>query len=312
MKKLNIVLSLVTNENDYQIEQAASAMKVAERLGVTLQILHADNDSIVQSQQLLTIIQGRAEAQPDGIILEPAGGTALPQVARAAASAGIAWVVLNREADYMVDLRRNFEVPVFGVTSNHEEIGRIQGRQLSVLLPEGGSILHIQGPAESLAAKNRTVGMEETKPAGISVKVMKGQWTESSAHKSVSSWLRLSTSQQSQIDAVVAQNDVMAIGARKAFQDLPDETARDRWMRIPYVGCDGLPKTGQAWTRSGLLTATVVIPPNSGQALDMLVRALQTGITPAERTYTTPESFPAIDHLHPANTAERKSFSAKL
>ena len=42
----------------------------------------------------------------------------------------------------------------------------------------------------------------------------------------------------------------MAIGARKAFEELPNEADRERWLELPFTGCDGLPKTGQAWVRS--------------------------------------------------------------
>ena len=69
------------------------------------------------------------------------GGPALPQVARAAVAAGIGWVVLNREIGYVKQLRQAFKVPVFTVASDNLEIGRIQGRQLAALLPNGGSVL---------------------------------------------------------------------------------------------------------------------------------------------------------------------------
>src|SRR5204862_7726235 len=158
---------------------------------------YSENETIVKSQQLIKIIQSNTEPNPDGIIFELVGGTAMPQVARAAAAAGIGWVVLNREVDYLADLRRNFKVPLFSLTSDHEEIGRIQGRQIAALLPQGGSVLLIQGPAESLAARQRATGMQETKSPSVQVKGMKANWTEASAYKTVSSWLRLSTSQPS-------------------------------------------------------------------------------------------------------------------
>src|SRR5271165_5202135 len=112
MKKLSFLVSLTNNENDYQQEQQAAAEKVARRLSVDLKIVHANNDAVTQSQQLLHYIQGSAGARPDAIVFEPAGGTAFPQVARAAAGAGIGWVVLNSEVDYVLELRRAFKVPV--------------------------------------------------------------------------------------------------------------------------------------------------------------------------------------------------------
>ncbi len=119
--------------------------------------------------------------------------------------------------------------------------------------------------------------MMESKPANIHLTILKGQWTEESSQRAVRSWLKLSTSQKATIDLIAAQDDSMAIGARKAFQDLPTENEREHWLSIPYLGCDGLPKTGQAWVRSGILTATIFIPPNTGQAIEMLVDGIQNG-----------------------------------
>lgn len=297
MKKLKFVVSLTTRDNDYQIEQAVAAEEAARLLNVEVEILYAENDAILQSQQLLNIIQSSSAPHPDGVIFEPVGGTGMPQVARAAASAGIGWVVLNREVDYISDLRRNYKVPIFAISSDHEEIGRIQGRQITALMPNGGSVLLIQGPSESLAAKQRTTGMFETKPADVQVKLMKGNWTEASAYKCIGSWLKLSTSLQTPMDVIAAQDDAMALGAKKAFQEASDSAARDRWISIPYLGIDGMPKTGQAWVQRGTLTATVVVPTNTGKAIEMLAHALHTGTVPPEKTVTLAKSFPAIEEL---------------
>ena len=298
MKRLHVVVSLITQDNDYQVEQAAAAQEAADRLGVDVEILYADGDSIQQSQQILQFVQADRESRPDGIILEPVGGTGLPQVARAAVVAGISWAVLNRELEYVRELRQSFKVPVFGVASDNLEIGRTQGQQLAALLPKGGTVLYIQGPSETDASKLRSKGTEETKPAAIQLKAMKGSWTEASAFKAVTSWLRLSTSQATQIDAVAAHNDAMAYGAKKALEDFAvDEAARERWLTIPFLGCDGVPKTGQAWVRNGVLAATVVAPPLAGQAMEMMVHALQNHTIPHELTLVSPRSFPALESL---------------
>jgi ribose transport system substrate-binding protein len=308
MKKLRFVVSLTTNDNDYQMEQAASAEEAAKRLNVDVQILYAENDAILQSQQLLKIIQSNTESHPDGIIFEPVGGTAMPQVAKAAATAGIGWVVLNREVEYVADLRRSYKIPIFCISSDHEEIGRIQGKQLAALLPNGGSVFLLQGPSESLAAKQRTTGMYETKPVGIQVKLMKGNWTEISGYKAISSWLKLSTSHQTPVDVIAAQDDSMALGARKAFQEIGDTGSRDRWLAMPFLGIDGVSKTGQAWVNRGLLAATIIVPANTGKAIEMLAHAMQTGTLPPEKTLTVPKSYPAIEEL--AKRAVRKTRAA--
>jgi ABC-type sugar transport system substrate-binding protein len=273
-----------------------------------VQILYAENDAILQSQQLLRIIQSNTESHPDAIIFEPVGGTAMPQVAKAAATAGIGWVVLNREVEYVADLRRSYKIPIFCISSDHEEIGRIQGKQLAALLSNGGSVFLLQGPSESLAAKQRTTGMYETKPVGIQVKLMKGNWTEISGYKAISSWLKLSTSHQTPVDVIAAQDDSMALGARKAFQEIGDTGSRDRWLAMPFLGIDGVSKTGQAWVNRGLLAATIIVPANTGKAIEMLAHAMQTGTLPPEKTLTVPKSYPAIEDL--AKRAVRKTRAA--
>jgi ribose transport system substrate-binding protein len=309
MSKLSLVVSLITQDNDYQTEQASAAEEAAHRLGVDVHVIFADNDSIQQSQQILKFIQ--SGPVPNGIILESVSGTALLQVARAAAVAGIGWVVLNHHADYLHDLRRNYKAPMFSLSADNEEVGRIQGRQLEKLLPNGGSVLYIQGPSDSLVGKTRTDGIFKTKPLSVQLKMIRGQWTEASAYKAVNAWLRLTTSQQAHIDAIVAQNDAMAMGARKAFQEVSDHDARQRWLSLPYLGCDGVPKTGQAWVRNTSLAATVVIPPLAGQALDMLVTAIRSAAIPPEVTHVAPQSFPALDVLEKSQFTKVRAATTK-
>jgi ribose transport system substrate-binding protein len=297
MAKPRFLVSLTTSDNDYQIEQAQSAEQAARKLGVEVQVVFADNDAINQSTQVLKAIQSPEGARPSAIIFEPVGGTALPQVAQAAVSAGIGWGVLNRDASYISDLRKIATAPVFGLTSDHVEIGRIQGRQFAALLPHGGSLLYIQGPSENSAAKERTLGMRETKPANIQITILKAQWTEESSMRSVRSWLKLVTSQRAPIDLIGAQDDSMAVGARRAFEELTNESEKERWLSLPYTGCDGLPKTGQSWVRSGLLAATVFVPPNAGEAIEMLVNASQSQKPIPERVLTVAISIPALSEL---------------
>src|SRR5882762_1742035 len=107
MAKIRILVSLTTNDNDYQVEQAQSAEQAASKLGVTAEILYANNDAINQSTQILRAIQAAPAERPNAIVFEPVGGTALPQVARAAAGAEIGWAVLFRDANYIEDLRND-------------------------------------------------------------------------------------------------------------------------------------------------------------------------------------------------------------
>lgn len=220
-------------------------------------------------------------------------------MASAAAGAGIGWALINREADYISQLRQASPSPVFSVSVDQVEIGRIQGRQIAALLPRGGSVLYIQGPSVSSVSRLRCEGLRTTLPSNVHLVILKGNWTEESAYQSVCSWMRLMRAQKFRIDLISGQNDVMAMGAIKAVKELANELDRERLSSIPATGCDGVPSTGQAWVRTGQLSATVIVPPSCGKAITLMTRALQTKVQPTEHTFTVPEPFPPLESLRP-------------
>jgi ribose transport system substrate-binding protein len=295
LDKPNFLVSLITQDNDFQLEQAASAQAAATKLGVNVQIIYAKNDAVLQTQQILQYIQEPSK-RPDAILVEPVG-TGMPQVAKAAVAAGIAWGVVNAGVDYLAQLRQHAMVPVFSILSNHEEIGKIQGQQIGAILGETGCVLSVEGPGVRDVARLRTKGMMSTKPGRVTVKALKGDWTQQSGYHAIKQWLGLSTSRELHVGLVACQNDDMAIGARRAFEELGDMKERDAWLRLPILGIDGVPKTGQAWVRNGRMTATVVSPPLMGDAMQMLAAARKTGVQPAERTVVAPSSFPPLSDL---------------
>jgi ribose transport system substrate-binding protein len=302
--KLIFLVSLITKESDYQREQAHSALQAARGLNVEVEISYADNDAIKQSQQLLQVIQNRSSAVR-ALILEPAGNTAFPQVARAAAAAGLGWVVMNRSDASIAELRGAYNSPICTVTEDHAETGRILGRQVAALLPGGGTVLCVQGPSGSPVTMLRLAGMDQTKPPNIEFKFLRSaHWTEGGGYKAVGSWLRLSTSHDSDIAGVIGQSDLIALGAYRAFEEHTSGDKRDRWLRLPFIGVNGL-KAGQDAVRSGVLAATVVVPSTAVAAIETLVRAYREGIRPEECISVTPRSFPNLGMLVPRGGGAR-------
>jgi ABC-type sugar transport system substrate-binding protein len=297
MKQLNVLVSLITDDNDYQLEQAASAESAASQIGATVQIVYSGNDAVQQTQQILGFIQDPSK-RPDAILAEPVG-TGMVQVARAAVAAGIAWGIINTEVDYIAQLRQlraQPMVPVFSILSDHQAVGKIQGQQISTILGDTGRILYIEGPTGDVA-RLRTNSMLSTRPPSVDVKTVRGDWTQKSGYHAVKSWLSLSTSRQLHISMIACQNDDMAIGARRGFEESEDMQERAAWLRLPVIGCDGVPRSGQQWVRQGRLAATVVNPPLVGDAMRLLAAAVKTGLQPPERTLVAPSSFPPIKEL---------------
>jgi ribose transport system substrate-binding protein len=288
--KPKVVVSLLTKDQEFQTMQAADAERAAAAAGLDIEIIYAKNNATLQLEQLYRFVNAPQQSRPAAIIAQPVSGQALARVARDAAKAGIGWVLLSREAPYVDALRIEYpQLPIAIVTTDQLEVGRIQGRQFRALLPNGGNVLYIHGPSDTSAALQRTQGMEESiAGAKINVKAAFGEWTEASGEQAVISWLRFTTSQQYRVDLIGAQNDAMAVGARKA-----SAARRPEWLTLPFTGCDGLPQGGRRLVDEGQLAATVILQSNAGPAIDLVAAHLRTGTRASGRITLAPYPYPS-------------------
>jgi len=294
MNSCRMVLALPVLGAGYHDEQASAASEVARRLNVQLEILSAKEDSITQSQQLLERLQ--SNNRPDAILLEPAG-TCLPIVAQMAQKHGVGWAVINRHADYLESMAMQSKAPVFSLSTDHKEVGRIQGRQMAALLPQGGMVLYVTGSASQDAAQQRTEGMMSSKPANIEAKIVRGNWTEEGARHAFLSMFALQTARRMDVKAIICQNDLMAAGVRKVLPEIFRDNELDHWLSLPCTGCDGLQQIGMRMAREHRLSATVVIPPNAGRAVEMMEAALRRGAKAPLHSFTEPHSYPELERL---------------
>ena len=288
-----VVIGLLSDQQEFQLMQAADARAAAARAGLEAEVLFADNNAVLQIQQLFRFVHAPEDQRPAAIVVETVTGEGLERVARNAVKAGIGWVLLNRGVGYLEELRRVAPtLALANVTVDNEEVGHIQGRQLRALLPQGGAVLYLQGPADTSAASGRFQGVQEAiRGTGIELRVLNGDWTEESGEKAVATWLRLKTSEGFSPGVVCAQNDAMAVGARRAILALHRE-----WSRVPFTGCDGLPEGGQKLVRTGELTATILTPTSAGPAVALVARALSGERLPLELRLS-PRSHPPEDEL---------------
>lgn len=290
-----VVVALPDRSNEFQHLQADEARAVASRLGIEVELLDADSNAIRQIQQLFKFIH--AQERPRAIIVEPVAIDGMERLTQKAAEAGIGVGLLNATVGYVDALRRQHpQLPIFMLGSDQVEIGRLQGRQMRLLRPGGGTCLYLQGPMSATAARERFQGMQEaTAGSQLSTVVLDSQWTEESAEQMVRKWLRLKTTEGMRIDLVACQDDAMARGARRAFESAPDVAGQ--WGAVPFLGIDGVPSVGQRMVKDGSLTATVVMPSNTGPALEAIGRWLRTGALPAASIRVPVSSFPAEEAL---------------
>jgi ABC-type sugar transport system substrate-binding protein len=295
MKRLRVVVSL-PNDNAYQHEQGVVAKTAGERLGLDVQVIRADDDSITQSQQLLKIIQTPPEVRPSALIVEPVTATGLRRVAEAAVAEGIAWVISNSDVDYVQQLRKSPQIPVFIVTQGQHEIGRLQGKQLAALLPQGGAVLCVEGPSMSSVAVQRHEGMDIAKPRNVQTTSVRSKWSEESAYQSVGAWLRLATSRAEKFEMVAGQTHELAVGARKALQNIENPEQQKKWLGAPFIGI-GIASQVRPLVDGRILTAAVITSVTMDLALKILVRAIETQVQPPERSVVEASSFPDLEKL---------------
>jgi ABC-type sugar transport system substrate-binding protein len=293
MKRLSVVVSL-PGDNNYLREQASAAKATALRLDMELQVINAKSDPVVQSQQLLEIIQS-SSGRPDAVLVEPVNNQGLPRVAEAAVAAGVGWIISNARVEYLEELRKSAKAPLFTVSQDHTEIGRMQGKQIAAFLPAGGSILYLRGPASNFLASQRSEGMESAVPGNVHVKTLKIQWTEESAYNSVCTWLNLPIVHAADTHLVSSQNTDFILAAKRAFQSRGDGE-RQRWLRLPCTGVGVLSQT-KPLLDDGTLAAAVITSLTMDIALEMLVKAVQAGAQPPEHTFVPASSRPALADL---------------
>jgi ABC-type sugar transport system substrate-binding protein len=296
VKRPKFVLS-VPGDSMYLRAQVDAARATADRVGVDLEVFDAQMDAVTQGQQLFSVVQSKPEARPDAILVEPVSASGLPRVAEAAVAAGIAWVVSNGEVDYLGLLRKNAKVPVFVVSQNHLDVGRIQGRQIGAILPDGGSVLYLRGPAMSWWATKRLEGLESARPGNVEVKSLKVQGlTEKDADKAVSSWLSLSRPRPEDTHLIMAQNADSILGVMKSLETNASASDRMKWMAVPRAGL-GTANRVRPLVAKGVLTAAVVTSLTLDKAVEMLARAIAEGKQPQEQTFVEAHSYPNLEEL---------------
>jgi ABC-type sugar transport system substrate-binding protein len=290
-----VVVALLNAEQEFQQAQARDARETAARLGLEVEVVFADGHAVVQIQQLFKHIHAPEDERPAAIVVQAATAEGLERVARNAAKAGIGWILVNARVAYLDELRAAHPgLPIATVGCDQPEIGRLQGRQCRALLPGGGNVLCVQGPADSAATQGRFAGLKDALGTGFEIRGLNGDWTEASGAKAIGGWLRLKTAETFRPDVVVCQNDSMAAGARKALREQHGE-----WGDLPFLGCDGLPRGGQRMVAEGALAATVVTPPNTGPALEIAARWLRTKEVPPREVRLVPRSHPPEGQIRP-------------
>lgn len=184
----------------------------------------------------------------DAIIVNPVDGNSTAAITQAAVAAGVPLVYVNHPPGDVDSLPEG----VSFVGSNEVDSGTMQTQQVCALLGGKGGVLVMMGPLENHSAIIRTKDIHDViaTPDCAGMKVVEEQtanWKRGEAQDLMTNWLTSGV----QFDAVIANNDEMAIGAILAMK-----AAGTSMEDVVVAGIDATPD-GLAALASGDLDVTV-------------------------------------------------------
>jgi ABC-type sugar transport system substrate-binding protein len=217
----------------------------------------------------------RKQAPPAGIVIMLAGRLTRGPAERLVKS-GLAVVFIQRIPDWVSELALGYkDTLVASVSPRQERLGEIQARHAQRLAPAGGFALLVTGDLTTPAAVKRKQGFLDAVDKRLQVQALDGRWSAAGTDQAISEWLRLGAERDRKIDLVVCANDAMAAAARKTLARHGVDMTR-----VPLIGCDGLEQEGKVMLARGELQATVVVPPTTPVALELLSSYWATGARP--------------------------------
>lgn len=162
------------------------------------------------------------------------------------------------------------------ISADNYEMGRTMGEYIAKQMSGKGRVMEIMGLKGSSPAIERHKGFADALSHYPDIQLaatLQGDWTEESAVKATEQWLSQQSSLQP-IDFVFAQNDRMAIGARRTAANSPLFT--QQFSHTKYCGIDGLPGKdgGIQQVLDSVLDATYIYPTHGDQVLDLAVAIL--------------------------------------
>ncbi len=179
--------------------------------GVTLQVEDAQNDVAKQQSQIQNFIASKVDA----IIVNAVDTDATAAMSKIAADAGIPLVYVNRQPANVDELP---EKQAF-VASNETEAGTLETTEVCRLLKGQGKVVVMMGELSNQGARARTKAVHDVIATdackGISiVEEQTANWSRTQGADLMTNWLSAGL----EFDAVISNNDEMAIGAIQALK----------------------------------------------------------------------------------------------
>jgi inositol transport system substrate-binding protein len=212
----NIGVSMALFDDNFLTVLRNGIQSTADEQGLSVQIEDAQNDVAKQLDQINNFIASGVDA----IVVNPVDTSATQAMSDAAAAAGVPLVYVNRQPINVDTLPDNQAF----VASNEVDSGTLETIEVCRLLAEAGkteaNVYIMMGELSNQAAVQRTADIHDVMAAGqcaVTLNIIDEQtanWSRDQAQTLMTNWLSSGTA----FDAVIANNDEMAIGAIQAMK----------------------------------------------------------------------------------------------
>jgi ribose transport system substrate-binding protein len=223
---MTIGFCVSTLNNPYFVSFTNGAKAEAQLLGINLIVMNANNSNSTQLNQVEDLIQRKVDA----IILNPTDSDALVPAVITANKAGIPVITLDRSV--------NGGTVAMYIASDNVEYGKLEAQYAAKLLNDSGNVVLLTGIPGASATRDRTKGITEVLSQYPNIKVVANQTAQFDMATAMSVMESILVAHPD-INAVIAENDEMALGAIQAIK------AAGR-SGIIVIGGDGIPQGIQA------------------------------------------------------------------
>lgn len=235
--KIALCMSHQTNEFTTAVSNGAKAK--AQELGVTLEVFDGKQDPQTQINQIETAINQKY----DGILVEPISADGIVPAVKEANDAGIPVITVVQQ------MKNQDTMAVAYCGGDEAAASELQMQKAVDALGGKGNMVILYGPMGSDVQLKRKAGYDKVLANYPDVKIVfdeTANWVTADALKLMENWL----STGKEINAVVSQNDSMAMGALKAIEDAGKQA------NIPVYGLDAVSDAVKA-IADGRLAGTV-------------------------------------------------------
>lgn len=251
----SVTLSLSTLSNPFFVDVRDGAQDAADELGLTLDVVDAQDDSATQADQVANAITGGA------------AGVIINAVDSDAAGAAVAPALSDDLPVIGVDRAVNGADITSLVSSDNVAGGKQAADALAAAIGEKGKVIVLQGVAGTSASRDRGQGFAEGIAAYPGIEVVATQTANFDRAEGLDVATNLLQSNPDVV-GIFAENDEMALGA---VQALGDRAGGDVFV----VGFDGT-DDGLAAVEAGTLVATIAQQPKElgKQAVQLMKQVL--------------------------------------